>query len=171
MRSGPLFFSEILILSLVWLALAVMVGGLAWALWVNRRNSQGPEAIEFAKGQLPDPLPDGNYDGSQFKGLGRKWQGKHFDRAAGTGINLFTNGRRYSFVVGTGSGLTNQALQVFKINYNSRSNPVLLHLITDELVQVGPDSYLGKVQLRIPGEALTIAYFRLNRPPKNQQDH
>lgn len=125
-----------------------------------------PNQRLFSSGKVPDPLPDGLHSGSA-EGYSGSWQGKKFDRGASTGINLFKLGdkveERYPFITSVGKGVKDDK-DVIKIDYNIPQNPWYLRMILDEIVEVKPDEYLGKLHLRIiPGAPFTLAYFKLSK--------
>lgn len=125
-----------------------------------------PEQRQFSSGKVPDALPDGLHRGSA-KGYSGSWQGKKFDREAKKGINLFKNGdkvaEKYPFKTEVSKGVKDDK-DVIKIDYNIPENPFYLRLILDEIVEVKPDEYLGKLHLRVvPGMPFTLAYFSLTK--------
>lgn len=128
-----------------------------WQVQYDKRNAV------FLQGTFPDPLPDGLYAGD----IGKKvsWQGKKFNSATSEGINVFEGGKeQYPFATYKGSGLFEKNLEVLKIDYNIPSNPFWLKLILDEIVQVSPNQYLGKMSLQIiPGFPFSLGYFRLQK--------
>jgi hypothetical protein len=117
------------------------------------------------------------------------WLGKRFDAAAGHGDNLLTASARvparalwptyrperledgrlaaFRFRTYVGPGTLDPDRQNLKIDYDSDENPALLiRDILDELVQLVPGAYLGKVLLR-RGEGAPyglIGYFALRVP-------
>lgn len=129
--------------------------------YFNFQASRRPEQTEFSDGTATQ-FPSGLYNGTATIGIG-SWLGKQFDAAAKTGINRFSDGNRYTFTTYTGLGLTDNQT-VIKIDYNQSANPWWLRLVTDEIVQVGSNEYLGKIQVHlIPGITLTYGYFRLKK--------
>ncbi len=122
----------------------------------------------FLAATAPAPAPDGSYAGT-VASPHVSWLGKKFNAADSSGINVFdtSNGtkvERYPFATSSGKGLTDRDLNVLKIDYNVSANPFWLRPILDEIVQIGPDHYLGKMQARvIPGYPFTLAFFELTR--------
>ena len=131
----------------------------------------------FAGGTVPNPLPNGLYNGT-VPGHTVSWLGKKFfatgesasggDASEGTGINVFQNGsgtsEKYPFKTYIGKGAHDGALDVIKIDYNIAGNPLWLKPILDEIVEVSPNKFLGKLQLRIiPGYPFTLTYFELTK--------
>jgi hypothetical protein len=116
------------------------------------------------------------------------WLGKRFDRAAGVGDNLFTGGAAgaarfiwpgyafrplepglfsaFDFRTYTAPGLKDPDRVVLKIDYDLELNPgFLIRNILDELVEVGPRTYLGKVHMRRRGDWKMMGYFALQPDP------
>ena len=69
---------------------------------------------------------------------------------------------RYPFRTEVGPGLADP-VQVMKIDYDIPENPLWLRSILDEIVQVGPNHYLGKVHLRFGPMHATVGYFELRK--------
>ena len=148
----------ILIIVGIILLLVLIVAGVVG--YYNYRASQAPEQIEFKKGNT-SKFPDGSYNGKAMVDIG-SWRGKSFDAINKTGINRFADGNRYKFTTFIGKGLTDDQ-DVIKIDYNQPSNPWWLRLVTDEIVQVAPNEYIGKIQIVVvPGLPITFGLFRLN---------
>lgn len=154
----------IILIFKILLALALLVA-LAGALrtWQMEHSAQ---QTQFAAGGVPHPALDGFYHGKI--GWKTTWLGKKFDAASHTGINLFdkgngVQGESSAFVTYPARGLRDN-LDVLAINYNIPANPWYMHPILDKLVQVSPDHYLGKLQLRlIPGFPFTLGFFELQK--------
>jgi hypothetical protein len=111
------------------------------------------------------------------------WTGKRFDAATSTGENLLAAGARgparlvwpsyrlqaaeegytaFRFRTHVGPGAVDPELQTLKIDYDSDENPrFLIRDILDELVQIVPGAYLGKVLLRRAGRWRPVGYFAL----------
>jgi hypothetical protein len=133
---------------------------------LTMRTKSMPEQELFTNSKFPDPLPNGDLKGgADNQG---SWLGKSFDSATSTGINRFNdNGmitRSSKFVTYKGMGITDPEKEVLKIDYNIPENPIFLRVILDELVEIEPGKYLGKLHLRIiPFIPFTIQYFRLEK--------
>ena len=118
----------------------------------------------FLKGKIPSQLPGGAYQGKvNFE---TTWQGKEFDAVESRGINNFLNDEKitqlYPFKTYVADGIADPNLQVIKIDYDLPENPFWLRHVLDEIVEVGPDHYLGKVHLRVfPGLSFALGYFEL----------
>lgn len=100
------------------------------------------------------------------------WQGKTFDPAHARGDNIFTRDslwlartfnwsyrgfvddgpttyRAFTFRTYIAPGLEDSDRQVLKIDYDLPANPArTIRRVLDELVQVGPNTYLGKAHVR-----------------------
>ncbi|OGZ63813.1 MAG: hypothetical protein A3A98_00810 [Candidatus Staskawiczbacteria bacterium RIFCSPLOWO2_01_FULL_40_39] len=128
---------------------------------------QEPNNKAFLNGALPNPTPDGFYQGDV--GFNTSWLGKKFDAENSTGINVFKNKRgvqieKYPFKTYAGRGLADQQLFVLKIDYNVTGNPFWLRPVLDEIVQIAPNEYLGKMHARIiPDFPFSFLYFQLKK--------
>ena len=113
------------------------------------------------------------------------WLGKSFDPAAASGINRFapTAATRvvfrtlfpghtprtvapdrieaFPFRNALGPGQLDPDVRVLKIDYDFEANPALIRRILDELVEVGPGVYLGKVLFRLGSRYHRIGFFSL----------
>jgi hypothetical protein len=143
----------------------------------------------FLRGKVPEPLPEGFYKGVShlFFGAPVPWKGKQFKGAEQKGINILTQaGQRvmqiltprykkfqtlpegliaaYEFQMSTGASVKNPHQRVLSLDYNIEENPSLVRMVRDELVEVDPGRFLGKVHLQIlPGLFWTIGYFTLQK--------
>lgn len=129
-------------------------------LWTQDQTS-------FTHALETDTLPNGTYAGT-VTGPKVSWLGKKFNAATHSGINLFSTAsgtfiEKYPFTLSIGPGVHDNRL-VVQIEYNSLTNPLWLRPVLDEIVEVAPGEYLGKLQVRlIPGYPFTITYFRLSK--------
>jgi hypothetical protein len=112
------------------------------------------------------------------------WTGKRFHSATGTGDNLLAPGARpvarvlfpsyrlepledgsyaaFRFRIYVGPGQVDPDRQTMKIDYDSEENPrLVIRDILDELVQIVPGAYLGKVLLRRRETWRLLGYFAL----------
>jgi hypothetical protein len=113
------------------------------------------------------------------------WLGKTFSPTTGTGLNRFTptpatrawlrtlfprhrpevaRGDRleaFPFRTCVGRGKIDAGVSVLKIDYDFEANPMLIRHILDELVQIAPGRYLGKVLFRSGGRYRRIGFFSL----------
>jgi len=152
----------ILVGLLVFIPLAVYV--VVGTVFSIRARSLPNQAL-FSKGEFPDPLPDGDMQGHAI--YQASWLGKSFTAKDNRGINRFNeNGRtakHIPFITYKGYGVNDPELEVLKIDYNIPGNPIYLRFILDEIVEVAPGQYLGKLHVRIiPFLPFTIEYFTLN---------
>lgn len=122
-----------------------------------------PLNMAFRAGTVPSPALDGPYRGS-VPGHSVSWLGKKMKAADNAGINVFFDGDKYPFATSVGAGLRDTDIQVLQIKYDVPGNPWWLRLVLDEMVQVAPSKYLGKVNIRIvPGAPFTLGYFELEK--------
>jgi hypothetical protein len=173
---------------LLLLAAAVFLWLLVWVL-VSYFVSKSRRQTEFENGTIPVDPPDGFYKGAAYL-LGSRpvpWLGKSFEKENNLGFNVFTpkgasilkmmtpfykyfrknsdgNTDAYYFKTSTGPGFKDNSIETFKLDYNSSENPFLIRIILDEIVEVAPKEFLGKVHLKVfPGFYATIGYFGLKQ--------
>jgi hypothetical protein len=54
--------------------------------------------------------------------------------------------------------------EVFKIDYDTQKNAFYVRWLLDELVEVSPKKYLGKILLKLPfGFNFAVGYFNLEK--------
>ena len=156
-------FSFLFKLLILILCLALLFG--IWRTW---KMEHSPNQTLYVRGTAPTPPPDGFYRGS----VGEhkiSWLGKRFNASEKSGINVFDDGKgihkeRYPFKTAYTKGLTDKDLNVLAIDYNIPENPFWLRPVLDEVVQIAPHEYLGKLHLRlIPGYPFTLGYFKLTK--------
>ncbi|MES2087836.1 MAG: hypothetical protein V4467_02475 [Patescibacteria group bacterium] len=146
------------------LILAMLLLGVARTLFLEHSDNQA----KFSAGKFPSVAPEGFFKGT-VPGYSVSWKGKKFSAAESSGINLFDDGNggqkeRYPFVTSEGKGVHDKSLEVLKIDYNISANPLWLRPILDEIVEVSPEHFLGKVHVRIiPGFPFTLAFFELQK--------
>jgi hypothetical protein len=140
---------------------------IAFAL-VFFRNWQVENSAEqkiFAANSAPARL-DGFYQGSVNLPIKITWMGKNFNAASSTGTNIFedaASGQRTAYPFSTTVG-THGSSTVLNISYDSAENPFWVRPILDQVVETGPDHYLGKITLRmIPNYPLSLGFFRLQK--------
>lgn len=173
---------------LISIAIAVAVWLGFWAL-IGFISGRSRYQKQFLTGRLPENPPEGFYKGAAHL-LGDKsvpWLGKSFDSANDLGFNIFTpkgasllkimtplyklfavnadgNTNAYNFKTFAGAGLKDENVQVIKLDYDSAENPFLIRIILDEIVEIAPEEFLGKVHLKVfPGVYSTIGYFGLKK--------
>jgi hypothetical protein len=158
-----------------------------WSL-VTFAVSRSTYQQEFLLGKTPT-APDGFYQGSAHVLFDQKtpWLGKSFDSVNSLGFNILTpqggsilktltplykrfninqNGETeaYYFKTRTEPGLKDKSLNVIKLDYNSKENPFPIRIILDEIVQIAPEQYLGKIHVKVfPYFYATIGYFGLKK--------
>ena len=151
-----MFFLIKLIIGLVILALAL---GFFRTWQVENSDNQK----KFAAGKAPSTALDGLYHGSVSTPIKVTWLGKKFIAASSTGINVFEDGssttERYPFATALGiSGSTT----VLNIKYDLPENPFWLRPVLDQLVEIAPGDYLGKLTvLVVPGYPFSLGFFKL----------
>lgn len=125
------------------------------------RTNHSKYQEQFLAGTVPSPYPNGFQKGSADF-YTSAWQGKTFDANSGTGINNFGTEKKYPFNTYVEKGLQDKNLDVFKIDYKNGKNPWWVSPVLDEIVEVAPGQFLGKIHYRlIPGYPFSIGYFRL----------
>lgn len=169
-------FFIILILALLKFFLTLLLVAII-LLWLRTMQmKKEPNQQEFLRGSVPNPKPDGFYRGQV--GFDSRWVGKKFDAQNSKGVNILKDKsarhnaapgssneyEKYPFTTSVGTGLFDEKLFVLKIDYNIKGNPFWLRWILDEIVQVAPNEYLGKMHLRLlPGFPFSVLYFELKR--------
>lgn len=177
---------------LVWIlfsAISVIVFWLVFWSIVNFINNRSNYQIQFSNGKIPTKFPEGFYVGEAHLLADKKvpWLGKSFISNKNLGYNIFTpngtrilklltpfyeqfyinaegNFRAYYFKTKTKKGLKDTETEVIRLDYNAAENPFLIRIILDEIVEIAPSQYLGKVHLKIfPGIYSTIGYFGLRK--------
>jgi len=140
---------------------ACVVLSIGAATYLNYQTSHDADQARFGAGSAPSTELNGFYEGKNFDGLGDDWTGKTFDSATNTGINTFTNESKYKFKVYQAPGLRDNKT-VLRLDYNLEGNPLWMRFIKDEMIEVSPGNYLGKVTFKIiPGLPFTATYFEL----------
>jgi hypothetical protein len=113
------------------------------------------------------------------------WLGKTFSPSTGTGLNRFTPTtatrvwlkalfprhtpevlqpdrlEAFPFRICVGRGELDPGVNALKIDYDFEANPTLIRHVLDELVQIAPGRYLGKVLFRSGGRYQRIGFFSL----------
>jgi hypothetical protein len=116
------------------------------------------------------------------------WQGKAFDAKAKTGINRMTKSSKvplkaifplysmretpdgnlaFDFETAAEAGKVAPKIKVLKIDYQPvKDNPDhIIRQIRDELVQIVPDTHLGRILFNLPVKGfVNIGYFALRQP-------
>lgn len=162
---SPVFLHILKILGVV--AAIVLAGIFCVGYAMTWTTQRGDLQHKFVSGSIPSVLPDGPYKGL-VSGFAGTWRGKEFNRAQRTGHNLFGTGttleRKYPFTTSVTKGLRDTGINVVKIDYDLPSNPGWLRLVTDEIVEIEPGRFLGKLHFRlIPGYPFALGYFELKK--------
>ena len=149
---------------IIFLFIFAFFGLLFYRHWKTQRS---PNQAQFLRGQIPTQLPNGPMEGT-VGGITTTWQGKKFDRENSKGINLFSKNyeteERYPFKTEVAKGAVDHDLDVIKIDYDIPENPIWLRFILDEIVEVEPGKYLGKVMIRFtPQLTFALGYFELKK--------
>ena len=182
----------VILLTLIGALIGLIIAIFAWvAVWavVSALSASGERQVQFLGGSVPSQPPDGFYRGAAYL-LGNRrvpWLGKSFEPQASLGYNIFTprgasllkamtplykrfrpnadgNTIAYDFKTSTGPGFKDKGIETFKLDYDSPENPFLIRIILDEIVEVAPDHFLGKVHLKVfPGYYATIGFFGLRK--------
>lgn len=134
--------------------------GLGYLLTVQTEDD--PSQLTFQTATVPTALPNGFYKGNTFTGLGKNWQGVVFNQASHSGTNKFNDGQQYSFTMSVEDGLRDDK-RVVRLNYDQPGNTWWVHYVVEEIVQVAPNHYIGKMDIRISGLVFSVSYFELTQ--------
>jgi hypothetical protein len=160
---------------------------------LDERFSSGTAPDPLPEGFLPGRLLatttwaplDGFF--RRVAALWMPWQGKTLDRESATGVNRFLPSARvplravwpgytpeyvgpdridaFPFRTRIAPGELDPGVDVLKIDYDYEANPdFVIRRILDELVQIAPGRYLGKVLFRARGRFYPIGFFSLRTP-------
>jgi hypothetical protein len=183
---------EAFVMFIIWMLISLVIAVAAWLFFwwvVNFIAEHSRYQKEFSAGTTSQAAPNGFYRGTAHVLLDADvpWMGKSFDSAEQLGFNIFTpagasilktlapfykrytvnddgNTRAYYFKTRTEPGLKDPQLNVIKLDYNSAENPFSIRIILDEIVEVAPEQYLGKIHVKVfPGYYSTIGYFGLKK--------
>jgi len=172
--------------ALIYIAIAI-AGVAVLGLLITFLVERSPYQKMFVEARAPDPAPDGFHPGEAHVLLDKKtpWLGKSFNAQASIGFNIFTplgarilkfasplyrrfsvneegNTRAYYFKTYVGKGKKDVNTDVFKLDYDMPENPFWIRAILDEVVEIAPRQYLGKIHLKVlPGFYVSIGYFGL----------
>jgi hypothetical protein len=164
---------------------AIFILGSLTTLLIER----SPYQKMFVAGHAPDPLPDGFHPGEAHVLFDKRtpWLGKSFDAKNQIGFNIFTplgarilkfasplyqkfsvneegNTRAYYFKTSVGKGKKDVNTEVFKLDYDMPENPFWIRAILDEVVEIAPQQYLGKIHVKVlPGFFISVGYFGLRK--------
>jgi len=177
---------------ILWILLSIFAALIVWlAFWslvsflVNRSDYHR----QFVAGKPPLTVPDGFYQGTAhiFFDKQTPWLGKSFVSRNNLGFNIFTpkgvallkilapfykkfnqNGNgdtdAFYFKTRTEAGLKDKEIEVIKLDYDAPENPFPIRIILDEIVEIAPEKFLGKIHLKVfPRFYSTIGYFGLKK--------
>ncbi len=149
------------------IVLGLIAALLVFLVIVTVATEHSSHQKEFLAGTVPSTATDGFLKGSADF-YQASWQGKKIDAATSSGINIFQKDgkdvERYPFKTYVGKGLRDKNTKVFKIDYAGTASPWYARPILDEIVEVAPGKYLGKIHYRlIPGYPFALWYFKLEK--------
>lgn len=159
-----------IILTIVSIVITIVIAGAIWTSW----NASLPYQTTFMLGKKPSNM-NGFYYGSPvgfvLTSIVRlvPWKGKYFNITSNLGVNfvrdadnLYQKNPMFPFKTYYGKGALDPSKDVFKIDYNVPENAGWLKAVLDELVEIKPGYYIGKMQYIIsPGNVWTLGYFEL----------
>lgn len=176
----------------IWILIGFAIAAAVWlGVWmlITFLVEGSDRQKQFVAAAAPRDAPDGFYKGSAYLlGSGPvPWLGKSFERENQKGFNIFTprgaslltimtplyklfrlnkdgNTDAYYFETSTGPGFRDTEVSVFKLDYDTPENPFLIRIILDEMVEIAPQEFLGKVHMKVfPGYYATIGFFGLRK--------
>lgn len=177
---------------ILWILLAIVIFAVVWfVFWslVTLLVQKSDYQKKFLAGKIPAEPPRDFFPGTAHVLFDKQtpWLGKSFDNSNDLGFNIFTpagakmlklmtplykrfstnadgNTIAYYFKTRTAPALKDAPLNVIKLDYDSPENPFLIRIILDEIVEVAPERFLGKIHLKVlPGFYSTIGYFSLKK--------
>ncbi len=178
-----------LLISLLIYIVAAIVAILLIGSLITFLVERSPYQKQFVKGRLPNSAPQGFYPGKAHVLLDKEvpWLGKSFDSVSQLGFNIFTplgarilkicsplyrrfsvnaegHTHAYYFKTYTGKGKKDAQTEVIKLDYDAPENPLIIRIILDEIVEIAPQQYLGKIHVKfLPGFYVSIGYFGLQK--------
>ncbi|MBP9695155.1 MAG: hypothetical protein KBD73_01985 [Candidatus Magasanikbacteria bacterium] len=156
-------FSKMTVYIIIGAIIFLTIIGFIWTIGSSFTKNQKI----FEQGSLLGMIPDGRYRGS-IDVPQKSWVGKKFDREQGKGVNIVSllgkESESFPFITRIEKGSHDSELDVLVLDYNLPENPWWLRRVKDEVVEVSPSKYLGKVHFRFfPGYPFTIGFFHLER--------
>lgn len=177
---------------ILWILLSIAATLVVWlGFWwlVSFLVNRGRFHKHFVAGSAPNRAPDGFYQGTAhiFFGIQTPWLGKSFAARDNLGFNIFMpkgaallkilapfykrfglnqdgNTAAFYFQTRTEAGLKDKSTAVIKLDYDASENPFPIRIILDEIVEIAPDEFLGKIHLKVfPRFYSTIGYFGLKK--------
>lgn len=172
----------IVILAIILLALQILT-------WISEKS---PYQKMFAEGKLPAHAPDGFHPGTAHVLFDKQtpWLGKSFVAHEHKGFNIFTptgaailkwltplyklfaknqdgNIHAYNFKTSKEKGIKDPKLDVIRLDYSAPENPWVIRIIVDEIVEIAPHQFLGKIHIKLGGLFFTIGYFGLKKEARS----
>lgn len=177
---------------IIWILLSIVAAIAVWlCFWslVDLLVNRGDYHQQFINGNVPQNAPDGFYQGTAhiFFNKQTPWLGKEFVADDNLGFNIFIpkgasllkilmpfykrfsqNGsgdtNAFYFQTRTEAGLKDKDVEVIKLDYDAPENPFPIRIILDEIVEIAPEQFLGKIHLKVfPRVYSTIGYFGLRK--------
>jgi hypothetical protein len=177
---------------ILWILLSIAAALAVWLVFwslVSFFVNRSAYHKQFIAGSVPKNPPDGFYQGTAHILFDKQtpWLGKSFVAADNLGFNIFmphsatllkvlmplykkfspnANGDTdaFYFQTRTDAGLKDKMTNVIKLDYDAPENPLPIRIILDEIVEVAPDRFLGKIHLKVfPRFYSTIGYFGLEK--------
>lgn len=177
---------------ILWILLSIIAAIIVWlAFWslVSFLVNQSDYHKQFVAGNVPQTALDGFYQGTAhiFFDKQTPWLGKSFAAADNLGFNIFMpkgaallkilapfykkfnknakgNTDAFYFQTRTEVGLKDKEIDVIKLDYDAPENPFPIRIILDEIVEIAPEQFLGKIHLKVfPRFYSTIGYFGLKK--------
>ena len=177
---------------ILWILLSIAAALAVWLVFwslVSFFVNRGRYHKQFVEGRAPQTAPEGFYHGTAhiFFDKQTPWLGKSFVAANNLGFNIFMakstwllktmmplykkftqniNGDTNAFYFQTRkeAGLKDKETDVIKLDYDAPENPFPIRIILDEIVEIAPEQFLGKIHLKVfPRFYSTIGYFGLRK--------
>lgn len=177
---------------ILWVILSIIGTVAVWlGFWslVSLIIKQSNYQKQFVSGILPQNAPDGFFIGTAhiFNNRNVPWLGKTFVASNNLGFNIFTpkgakilkvlapfyggfsknaqgNTEAFYFQTRIERGLKDKTTDVIRLDYDTPENPLPIRIILDEIVEVAPEHFLGKIHVKVfPRFYSTVGYFSLKK--------
>ena len=177
---------------ILWILLSIAAALAVWlAFWsvVSFFVNRSAYHKQFVDGRVPQSAPKGFYQGTAHIFFDKRtlWLGKSFVPGDDLGFNIFmpkgaallkimmplykkfsVNDRgdtdAFYFRTRTAAGLKDKTIEVIRLDYTGPENPFPIRIILDEIVEIAPEQFLGKIHLKVfPRLYSTIGYFGLKK--------